>query len=180
MGATWKMSTPGVEPGLSRPQRDVLTTRRCGLLRVVHLGESAVGWMGRSINEKSARVSPVPSIGVAAVCACCVSFRISNPGFRDALTEHVHVYPCSRTSAAVACQLALCRDDIHCGLRLQRSRCKFARGFFVHWPRATLCALAKNVFNSLLAICCDACWQHSHSFVEKWSHAGLNRGPYGY
>ena len=24
------MSTPGVEPGLSRPQRDVLTTRRCG------------------------------------------------------------------------------------------------------------------------------------------------------
>ena len=26
------MSSPGVEPGLSRPQRDVLTTRRCGLL----------------------------------------------------------------------------------------------------------------------------------------------------
>ena len=25
-----KMSTPGVEPGLSRPRRDVLTTRRCG------------------------------------------------------------------------------------------------------------------------------------------------------
>ena len=25
------MSTPGFEPGLSRPQRDVLTTRRCGL-----------------------------------------------------------------------------------------------------------------------------------------------------
>eukprot|EP00973_Karenia_brevis_P031271 4316984-Karenia_brevis.AAC.1 len=25
------MATPGVEPGLSRPQRDVLTTRRCGL-----------------------------------------------------------------------------------------------------------------------------------------------------
>ena len=24
------LSTPGVEPGLSRPQRDVLTTRRCG------------------------------------------------------------------------------------------------------------------------------------------------------
>ena len=24
------MSTPGFEPGLSRPQRDVLTTRRCG------------------------------------------------------------------------------------------------------------------------------------------------------
>jgi hypothetical protein len=62
-------------------------------LRVVHLGESAVGWAGRSINEKSARVSPVPSIGVAAVCACCVSFQISNPGFRDALTEHVDVYP---------------------------------------------------------------------------------------
>ena len=26
------MSTPGVEPGLSRPRRDVLTTRRCGQL----------------------------------------------------------------------------------------------------------------------------------------------------
>ena len=26
------MTTPGVEPGLSRPQRDILTTRRCGLL----------------------------------------------------------------------------------------------------------------------------------------------------
>ena len=26
----FKLSTPGVEPGLSRPQRDVLTTRRCG------------------------------------------------------------------------------------------------------------------------------------------------------
>ena len=25
------LSTPGFEPGLSRPQRDVLTTRRCGL-----------------------------------------------------------------------------------------------------------------------------------------------------
>ena len=24
------LTTPGVEPGLSRPQRDVLTTRRCG------------------------------------------------------------------------------------------------------------------------------------------------------
>ena len=31
---TWPctLTTPGVEPGLSRPQRDVLTTRRCGLL----------------------------------------------------------------------------------------------------------------------------------------------------
>ena len=26
------LTAPGVEPGLSRPQRDVLTTRRCGLL----------------------------------------------------------------------------------------------------------------------------------------------------
>ena len=30
-----EMSTPGVEPGLSRPQHDVLTTRRCGLMQVV-------------------------------------------------------------------------------------------------------------------------------------------------
>ena len=30
--AAWKqcLSTPGFEPGLSQPQRDVLTTRRCG------------------------------------------------------------------------------------------------------------------------------------------------------
>ena len=27
---TKTMTAPGVEPGLSRPQRDVLTTRRCG------------------------------------------------------------------------------------------------------------------------------------------------------
>ena len=27
------LTTPGVEPGLSRPRRDVLATRRCGLLR---------------------------------------------------------------------------------------------------------------------------------------------------
>ena len=32
-----KMSSPGVEPGLSRPQRDVLTTRRWGLLLLGNL-----------------------------------------------------------------------------------------------------------------------------------------------
>ena len=32
LGTCKKMTTPGVEPGLSRPQRDVLTTRRCGRL----------------------------------------------------------------------------------------------------------------------------------------------------
>ena len=31
--AVQEMTTPGVEPGLSRPQRDVLTTRRCGPCR---------------------------------------------------------------------------------------------------------------------------------------------------
>ena len=30
-GQERSLTTPGVEPGLSRPQRDVLTTRRCGL-----------------------------------------------------------------------------------------------------------------------------------------------------
>ena len=39
-GGDNKVSTPGVEPGLSRPRRDVLTTRRCGpclhQLHVVH------------------------------------------------------------------------------------------------------------------------------------------------
>ena len=31
------MTAPGVEPGLSRPQRDVLTTRRCGLAELLAL-----------------------------------------------------------------------------------------------------------------------------------------------
>ena len=33
ISTVWRtcMTTPGVDPGLSRPQRDVLTTRRCGL-----------------------------------------------------------------------------------------------------------------------------------------------------
>ena len=31
-----KMTTPGVEPGLSRPRRDVLTTRRCGRLPALY------------------------------------------------------------------------------------------------------------------------------------------------
>ena len=56
------MSTPGVEPGLSRPQRDVLTTRRCGLgvgvaelelarlstsVRLERLGRGRAGWQER-------------------------------------------------------------------------------------------------------------------------------------
>ena len=56
------MSTPGVEPGLSRPQRDVLTTRRCGLgvglvelglarlsrsARLRRLGRGHAGWQER-------------------------------------------------------------------------------------------------------------------------------------
>ena len=37
-GSDNKVSTPGVEPGLSRPRRDVLTTRRCGpCLHQLHL-----------------------------------------------------------------------------------------------------------------------------------------------
>ena len=32
------LTTPGVEPGLSRPQRDVLTTRRCGRLQILDAG----------------------------------------------------------------------------------------------------------------------------------------------
>ena len=43
-----KMSTPGVEPGLSRPQRDVLTTRRCGLLKSQTHGNYADGRSGAS------------------------------------------------------------------------------------------------------------------------------------
>ena len=36
------MSTPGVEPGLSRPRRDVLTTRRCGQFVVLQANNVAV------------------------------------------------------------------------------------------------------------------------------------------
>ena len=44
-----KMTTPGVEPGLSRPQRDVLTTRRCGLLAAEVLLQS-VGCCNKSLS----------------------------------------------------------------------------------------------------------------------------------
>ena len=42
-GRAKTVSTPGVEPGLSRPQRDVLTTRRCGLLRTDNTNQRNVG-----------------------------------------------------------------------------------------------------------------------------------------
>ena len=56
-----EMTTPGVKPGLSRPQRDVLTTRRCGLLAAEVLlsflastgGEGATREVGR--NRKDIR-----------------------------------------------------------------------------------------------------------------------------
>ena len=39
-----KLTTPGVEPGLSRPRRDVLTTRRCG--RMISIREmSCRSWI---------------------------------------------------------------------------------------------------------------------------------------
>ena len=51
------MSTPGVEPGLSRPQRDVLTTRRCGL-EVWELGMPCSWRHNRySIASKQSRIS---------------------------------------------------------------------------------------------------------------------------
>ena len=56
------MTTPGVEPGLSRPQRDILTTRRCGLLKCLRVQAAStspvdVGWpIGRSVET--------------CVCAC--------------------------------------------------------------------------------------------------------------
>ena len=96
------MSTPGVEPGLSRPQRDVLTTRRCGLLRVARLGQSAFEWAGHSINERLARVSPVSSIGVTPVCECWCA----TSGYVTVVskTRYLHMSMstrCSRTSAVV-------------------------------------------------------------------------------
>ena len=47
------MSTPGVEPGLSRPQRDVLTTRRCGPL--CHLSPSPNGALHHGPHARSAK-----------------------------------------------------------------------------------------------------------------------------
>ena len=47
-GWIYKMSTPGIEPGLSRPQRDVLTTRRSR-----HLGVSEKDWGARNPHEIS-------------------------------------------------------------------------------------------------------------------------------
>ena len=87
-----EMSTPRVEPGLSWPQCDVLTTRRCGLLRVDHLGDVALSWVGRSVNEELARMLPVLPLGFAAVCECWRRvFWIIDRGFQDALPAGGHV-----------------------------------------------------------------------------------------
>ena len=44
---------------LLRPHRDVLTTRRCGLPRVAHLGDAAPFWAGHPSNVVLARMLPV-------------------------------------------------------------------------------------------------------------------------
>ena len=54
LGTCKKMTTPGVEPGLSRPQRNVLTTRRCGLLFAAQ-GETAFSLHPRSSPCHAAR-----------------------------------------------------------------------------------------------------------------------------
>ena len=132
-----EMSTPGVEPGLSRPQRDVLTTRRCGLLHVAHLCDSAFDWAGHSINERLARMSPVSSIGVAPVCGswCAMSICVTVV-FKTRCRQMAMSTYCNQASAVLACRLPSRPDGQHPGNRIQRSRCKFARGLLVHWPRA--------------------------------------------
>ena len=55
------MTTPGVEPGLSRPQRDVLTTRRCGPCL---LSTADKVLRGSDIEVKSVLLH---------LCYCCVS-----------------------------------------------------------------------------------------------------------
>ena len=93
---------------LLRPHRDVLTTRRCGLLRVAHLGDAAPFWAGHPINEVLARMLPVLAIGFAAVCDCwCRSFQISARGLQDALPADAHVEPL---------QPRFCGDGLSAGL----------------------------------------------------------------
>ena len=43
-GVEYNMSTPGIEPGLPRPQRGVLTTRRCGPCIVTGAATSATDY----------------------------------------------------------------------------------------------------------------------------------------
>ena len=72
------VSTPGVEPGLSRPQRDVLTTRRCGLLRAAH--------PGRALSQRE--------VGAGVCGGWCCSSRLSDRGCRDALLQAAHMQRC--------------------------------------------------------------------------------------
>ena len=58
------LSTPGVEPGLSRPQHDVLTTRRCGLLAAEVLLQ-LVGCCNKSL---SGRLRPKANLRIKGKC----------------------------------------------------------------------------------------------------------------
>ena len=89
------MSTPGVEPGLSRPQRDVLTTRRCGLLCLARLSEP-----GEAFASFQAGVLSSPSDGVAPELGKAMGFPLARRQ-QMATSSHCHV-----ASAAMCCQLA--------------------------------------------------------------------------
>ena len=78
------MTTPGVKPGLSRPQRDVLTTRRCGLLAA----EVLLQFVGCCNKSCFGRVQRKANLGLGASannrrrekwdCGCCTSAFYAN------------------------------------------------------------------------------------------------------
>ena len=78
------MTTPGIEPGLSRPRRDVLTTRRCGLA-----DSRATAWrqMCGVPNDLLARASSQKRcervLGDDPFCGCCVCSRCDAVGNRS-------------------------------------------------------------------------------------------------
>ena len=89
-------------------ERHVLTTRRCGQLRLAHLGDAALFWAGHSVNEELARMLPVLLVHFAAVCeSWCRNVLISDRVFRDALPADVHVLPL---------ELSFCSDSLSAGL----------------------------------------------------------------
>ena len=97
-----------VEPGLSWPQGDVLTTGRFGVLSVGHLGDVALAWIAHSVSEELARIWSVLPSGFAAVCGCWGHvFCLSDRGFQDALPPGGHVSPLQRR---------FCGDGLSAGL----------------------------------------------------------------
>ena len=115
-----RMSTPGVEPGLSRPQRDVLTTRRCGLLNGTVVtgaaGHFTVSWCVANFVS-----ADPPRVGV--VCAKCFAADMLDGAWAGIVSSRsgrlqLLCSVCRRIGFARSCLMSMfvsrCAVQIHC------------------------------------------------------------------